>query len=197
MTQRPAITGLILAGGQGSRMGGADKGLLLWHGKTLVENALTRLSPQVDRLAISANRNRSAYAKWGYPVLADRFPDFPGPLAGLHAGLAVCDTELLACVPCDTPNYPADLVAKMLATLRRHPHAPITWAVTAAGEHPVFLLCKKELAPALERYLVEGNRRVRSFLQESGGKPTRFDDEAAFDNLNTPDALGTQSQETR
>jgi len=184
-----SVSGLILAGGRGLRMGGADKGLLLESGKPLVAHAIERLLPQVDKLMINANRNRDSYERWTYPVIEDVLPEFPGPLAGLHTGLLACDTDLLVTIPCDVPKFPRDLVARFRQTLKSHPAAPVTWAIAPDGEHPVFLLCKKTLLPALENYLGQGKRRVRDFLREAGGVPTHFEDGATFKNLNTPEAL--------
>ncbi|GAB2182272.1 molybdenum cofactor guanylyltransferase MobA [Denitratisoma sp. agr-D3] len=184
-----AVTGLVLAGGRGQRMGGEDKGLLSWQGRPLAAHALARLAPQVTGLMISANRNLDTYRRWGHPVLADALGDYPGPLAGLQAGLAACDTPLLACIPCDTPNFPTDLVTRLRATLAHNPQALVTWATTDQGEHPVFLLCQKTLLPALVDYLTAGKRRVRDFLLGVGGVPTHFDQESAFANLNCPQDL--------
>lgn len=190
------VTGLILAGGQGLRMGGVDKGLALWQGRPLIETALERFVPQVDRLLISANRNLDTYRQFGHPVLRDEMADYPGPLAGLLTGLQHCETPLLACIPCDTPAFPLDLVARMQATLNRDPQIPVTWATTDQGEHPVFLLCRQTIQPPLAEYLATGKRRVRDFLQGVGGKPTHFDREEAFDNLNTSVSLAEGAAES-
>ena len=104
------ITGLVLAGGRGSRMGGVDKGLQLHHGIPLARHALDRLAPQVNRLMLNANRNLGVYESMGVPVWPDEEPDYPGPLAGMLSGLAHCETAYLVTVPCDTPNFPLDLV---------------------------------------------------------------------------------------
>jgi molybdenum cofactor guanylyltransferase len=112
---RTQITGLVLAGGRGSRMGGIDKGLQVLGTRTLVEHALERLRPQVSALAINANRHLEAYARFGVPVWPDAEADYPGPLAGMLAGLQACTTEWLVTVPCDTPALPPDLVARLFA----------------------------------------------------------------------------------
>ncbi|HMX17345.1 MAG TPA: molybdenum cofactor guanylyltransferase, partial [Rhodocyclaceae bacterium] len=111
------VTGLVLAGGLGRRMGGADKGLLDYAGRALVAAAIERLRPQVGTLMVNANRNGEAYAAFGFPVLADAVAGFAGPLAGLQAGLAACTTPLLVTVPCDSPDAPRDLVARLGAAL--------------------------------------------------------------------------------
>jgi molybdopterin-guanine dinucleotide biosynthesis protein A len=114
---RQDITGVILAGGEGRRLGGVDKGLQELRGRPMVQWVLERLAPQVDTVLISANRNLQRYAAFGCPVLPDRIPDFAGPLAGLHAALTQAATPLVATVPCDSPFLPADLVARLHAAL--------------------------------------------------------------------------------
>src|SRR2546426_2795828 len=111
------ITGLILAGGRGSRMGGVDKGLQNHLGIPLAMHALLRLAPQVGHIMINANRNLGAYDAFGVPVWPDALPDYPGPLAGFLAGLERCETAYLVSVPCDTPNFPTDLVARLAEDL--------------------------------------------------------------------------------
>ena len=175
------ITGLILAGGQGTRMGGADKGLVEFRGKPLIEYALTRLAPQVGRLVISANRNTERYAALGAPVVTDLMPDFPGPLAGLLAGLHACRTPRLVCVPCDVPRFPVDLAARLTAALDP---APAAYAVTPQREHPIFLACGVHVRKDLEATLKAGERRVGAWLAHIGAVPVSFDDETAFANFN-------------
>ncbi|HEV8312245.1 MAG TPA: molybdenum cofactor guanylyltransferase MobA, partial [Burkholderiaceae bacterium] len=114
---RQDITGLILAGGRGSRMGGVDKGLQNHHGIPLAMHALLRLQPQVGAMLINANRNLGAYESMGVPVWPDALPDYPGPLAGMLAGLERCTTPYLVTVPCDTPNFPDDLVERLANAL--------------------------------------------------------------------------------
>lgn len=177
-------------------MGGADKGLLPWEGGTLVEAAVKRLAPQVDTLLISANRNLARYRALGHPVLPDTLPDFPGPLAGLLAGLRQCTTPLLAAIPCDTPRFPADLVNRLSAAMTAQ-QAAAAWAITDEGEHPVFLLCRQELAPSLENYLQHGGRRVREWLRQVGGLPVPFPNESAFANFNTAEALAKAENKSR
>ncbi len=111
MIERDDITGLILAGGRGRRMGGIDKGLQAHRGVPLALHALLRLAPQVGHVMINANRNLAAYESMGVPVWTDDLPDFAGPLAGFLTGLERCETPYLATVPCDSPLFPQDLVA--------------------------------------------------------------------------------------
>ena len=118
MIDKSDITGLILAGGRGSRMGGVDKGLQTHLGMPLAMHALLRLAPQVGEMMINANRNLGAYESMGVPVWPDALPDYPGPLAGFLAGLEHCETPYLASVPCDSPLFPEDLVARLAAAAR-------------------------------------------------------------------------------
>lgn len=187
---RQQITGLILAGGQGSRMGGRDKGLVAWAGRPLVAHVIDRLAPQVDRLLLSANRNEAAYRAFGFPVLADRIEGFPGPLAGLHAGLAACASPLLATVPCDAPHLPADLIARLAAALAQS-SAPLAIARAGGRRQPVFLLCRREVLAALEAFLAAGGRGVGQWAASLNAAEAQFDDAAAFANINSPDDLDT------
>lgn len=178
------ITGLILSGGEGRRMGGQDKGLVLFNDVPLIQHAIVRLAPQVETLLISANRNQDKYSALGIKILADTIPGYIGPLAGLHTGLAACQTEWLVAIPCDTPFFPLDLVAKMADTLANQSKASLSWARTPSGDHPVFVLIRKSLLPAVESYLLDGKRRVKDFVREVGGLPTHFEEESAFQNMN-------------
>lgn len=183
---RQSITGLILAGGQGSRMGGADKGWVDYRGHPLVAHVLARLAPQVGPLLISANRNLERYAAFAAPVLTDALPGYPGPLAGLHAGLSACTTPRLVCVPCDAPLFSADLVARLSAALE---WAPAAYAVTRVRRHPIFLACKRGVKDDLESYLMAGERRVGNWLERIGALAVEFEDEAEFANFNQADDL--------
>ena len=115
--ERP-ISGVILAGGQGRRMGKVDKGLQPFRGRTLIDCVIERLRPQVAEILINANRNQERYGAYGYRVIADLVPDYAGPLAGLHSALASASHELVLTVPCDSPFMPDDLAARMDAALR-------------------------------------------------------------------------------
>ncbi|WP_375542504.1 molybdenum cofactor guanylyltransferase MobA [Paraburkholderia sp. CNPSo 3272] len=188
-----SITGLVLAGGRGQRMGGADKGLQVLHGKPLAAHVLARLAPQVGALSISANRNGDAYAALGAPwrasVLADTLPDFPGPLAGLLAGLRAAQTEWLLTAPCDSPWLPADL-AERLGHAALSARADIVTATTtnAEGEvwlHPVFALVRTSLADDLAAFLAGGERKVRAWYARHTAAEVAFADERAFYNINS------------
>lgn len=189
MPMTPAITGLLLAGGEGRRMGGIDKGLLDFGGRPLAQHVLERLHPQVDRVLISANRNLDAYRAFGHPVVADRLPGYAGPLAGLQAAMGSVTTALILTVPCDSPWLPTDLAQRLLVSLQS---ADAKLAVPRAGGrvHRAFCLLRRELAPALDTFLAAGGRRIGAWHAEMDALEVDFDDVAAnFGNLNTPDDL--------
>src|SRR5581483_506232 len=128
-----AITGLILAGGRGSRMGGVDKGLQVLRGKPMIEWVLARFAPQVNEVLINANQNVERYARLGRRVVPDDIGGYAGPLAGLHAGLQVAAHPLVATCPCDSPFLPPDLVARLRAALERD---GADLAVAETGQQP-------------------------------------------------------------
>ncbi len=182
------ITGLVLAGGRGSRMGGVDKGLQNHHGMPLALHALMRLQPQVGHALINANRNLSAYESMGVPVWPDPLADHPGPLAGLLAGLEHCETPYLVTVPCDTPNFPADLVARLAQALA-DADAEIAMAATpdAGGVQvqPVFCLLQTALLESLVAFLHAGERKIDRWTARHRCVTVLFDNAAAFFNANT------------
>jgi len=190
----PAITGVLLAGGQGSRMGGIDKGLVTLDGKPMAAWALARLAPQVDEVLINANRNAEAYAALGYPVFGDDIPGQPGPLAGLHAALLQARHPLVATAPCDSPFLPADLVARLAAALLAA-RADLAVARTEGRSQPVFCLCRRELAGSLRAFLDGGGRKVSQWHAAVKTVEVDFDDvAAAFRNINTPEELAAASR---
>ena len=182
------ISGLVLAGGRGSRMGGVDKGLQNHQGMSLALHALLRLQPQVGAVMINANRNLGAYEAMGVPVWPDALPDYPGPLAGLLTGLERCETPYLVSVPCDTPNFPVDLVSR-LATALVQADAEIAMAAApedgALRTQPVFCLLKTELLESLVRYMQSGQRKIDRWTAQHRCVVVEFDDSAAFFNANT------------
>jgi molybdopterin-guanine dinucleotide biosynthesis protein A len=186
------ITGIVLAGGRGSRMGGVDKGLQNHHGLPLALHALLRLQPQVGHTMINANRNLAAYEAMGVPVWPDPLPDFPGPLAGLLAGLEHCETPYVVTVPCDTPNFPSDLVPRLAAALTEA-DAEIAMVATREGvelrAQPVFCLLRTELLESLVAYLHEGERKIMGWTRRHRTVELPFDDASAFFNANTPAEL--------
>jgi molybdopterin-guanine dinucleotide biosynthesis protein A len=185
---RDDVTGLILAGGRGHRMGGVDKGLQLHRGRPLAAIALERMRPQVSKVMLSANRNLDTYRAMGVAVWPDEVPDYPGPLAGMLAGLAHCDTPLMATVPCDTPDFPLDLVERLAAGLESA-DADIAVAYTRAGDElfpqPVFCLMKTSLKDALAAFIAAGERKTGFFARGQRNARVVFDDEAEFLNINT------------
>lgn len=184
-----SITGVILAGGQGRRMGGVDKGLQPLRGKPLAQWVLERLMPQVSEVLINANQNADRYGEFGHPVIADRIAGFAGPLAGLHAALATASHPLVVTAPCDSPFLPHDLVTRLLAGLRQA-DADLAVAVTGGRQQPVFCLCRRELHTHLEDYLQQGGRKVDHWYATLRVVEVHFDDRIeAFDNLNTPEQL--------
>jgi len=183
------VSGIVLAGGQGSRMGGVDKGLQAFRGKPMVAHVIERLAPQVDELLINANRNPDDYARFGHRVIADEIPGFAGPLAGFERGLAHASGELVATVPCDSPFLPADLVAR-LRTQLESTDAELAVARTGDQPHPVFTLMRRDVLPSLQRFLGSGQRKIERWYGELRVAEVAFDDEAdAFLNINTRDEL--------
>ena len=198
MIDQQDITGLILAGGLGTRMGHGDKGMLSLHGQPLVCHVLQRLAPQVGQLAISANEHAAAYARFGLPIWPDLLPGHLGPLAGLHSGMQHARTPYLLTVPCDSPLLPPDLAARLAAGLIEH-DADLAIAVTeeidaATGQrqrrpHPVFCLVKTSALPQLDNYLANGERRMRTWHGSLKLAEVLFENSAAFGNINTPAEL--------
>jgi molybdenum cofactor guanylyltransferase len=189
---REDVTGMVLAGGRGSRMGGVDKGLQVHHGMPMALHAILRLAPQVEQVMVNANRNLGAYDAFGVPVWPDTVPDYAGPLAGFLAGLEHCETPYLVTVPCDTPNFPEDLVARLSASLMRD-GADIAMAATQ-GEHglqvqPVFCLLKSSLLESLVRFIESGYRKIDRWTAQHRCVAVPFDDDGAFFNANTPEEL--------
>ncbi|HZR68384.1 MAG TPA: molybdenum cofactor guanylyltransferase MobA [Burkholderiales bacterium] len=184
-----AITGLILAGGRGSRMGGVDKGLQVLRGKPMIEWVLARFAPQVDEVLINANQNVERYARLGPRVVPDDIGGYAGPLAGLHAGLQVAAHPLVATCPCDSPFLPPDLVARLRAALERD-GADLAVAKTGEQPHPVFSLVRRDALPGLARFLESGGRKIDAWYSGLKTVEVRFDDEAeAFSNINTREEL--------
>jgi len=178
------ITGLILAGGQGSRLGGRDKGLVMLGQESLANRVAARFGPQVDQLLINANRHEDAYARLGFPVIGDLRKDFPGPLAGIAAGLAATADGLLAIAPCDSPFLPLELVPRLHAALVAE-QAEIAVARAGGEMQPVFALIRTDLHAALTRFMAGDDRRIAAWFRQHRLAVVDFDDERAFANLNT------------
>lgn len=181
----PKPTGLILAGGRGRRVGGRDKGLLPYRGRALVEWVLERLTPQAGEIFISANRNLDAYTRYGYPVLVDSLPEYPGPLAGIREGLKAATRDWLLAVPCDMPRLPLDCVERLLqAAVARGAQA--AYPRVGGTDHYAVLLAHKSCAGALDGYLQSGGRSVHGFLTAVGALAVQFGAAEDFINLNAP-----------
>jgi len=189
MSRRQPITGMILAGGQGRRMGGTDKGLTKLRGKPMVEWVIERFAPQVDELIINANQNLDEYSRFGHRVVTDDIEGFAGPLAGLHRGLTEARYSLVATVPCDSPFLPHDLIARLDAALEAQ-GAEIAVARTGTQPHPVFCLCSRHLLAGLTVFLAGGGRKIDAWYATLKTVEVPFDDQpAAFSNINTNEEL--------
>lgn len=185
MNDAKDITGLVLAGGRGTRMGGVDKGLQPLQGRPLVAHVLQRLKPQVGPLLISANRHLDQYAALGFAVLRDADPDFNGPLAGLLAGLQAAHTDWLLCVPCDAPCLPLDLAARLTAAAG---DVDVVFPVSEQIAQPTFCLLRARLQHDLRLHLANGGRRLGAWLRAQAHRAVPFDqagDASAFFNANT------------
>ena len=193
------ITGVILAGGQGRRMGGVDKGLQVLRGKPLVQWVAERFAPQVDEVIINANQNLEKYSRLGYAVVSDEVTGYAGPLAGLHRALSAASHSLIATAPCDSPFLPENLVQRLLAALLAQ-HAELAIARTGTQAHPVFCLCRKSVLPSLSAFLDAGGRKIDAWYARLRVVEVAFDDEAAaFSNINTREELAAfeQAEERR
>ena len=187
------VTGIVLAGGEGRRMGGVDKGQLDFQGKPLVNHVVERFSTQVDELLISANRNQNEYATLGYSVISDLSTHFYGPLAGLEAGMAAAQHDLVVTVPCDSPRIPLDFVARLTQALQDN-HADIAVACSSGERHPVFCLCRRALLPSLSAFLKKGERKMNGWFATHKTIEVHFEDEQAFVNINTPEELNVAAK---
>ncbi len=180
-----AITAVILAGGQGLRMGGQDKGLLAYQGQAMVSHVIGALQGQVSQIMINANRHHSEYQAFGYPVISDTLSDYQGPLAGMQTGLQYCQTELCLFVPCDTPNLPKDLVSKLSDALLTQ-QVDITIA-RSQQVHPVICLMRVACLNSLEQFLAQGQRKVLDWQTSMSHCIVDFAAQSVqFNNLNTP-----------
>ncbi len=210
MIEPSDITGMVLSGGRGTRMGGVDKGLLLFNGVPLAQHTLQRLqsSGGVGHMLINANRHLNTYAAFGVPVVSDDLADFAGPLAGFLAGLAYCTTPYLLTVPCDTPMFPLDLASRLAAALETH-QADIAMASAPEADdngqqplraQPVFCLLRKELLASLTHFTQAGGRKVGAWTAQHHTVLVPFnrpsDDPQAFFNANTPTELQQAERHT-
>jgi molybdenum cofactor guanylyltransferase len=187
------ITALILAGGRAQRMGGIDKGLIPFHGKPLIESAISRLKPQVNTILINANRSITKYSHYGYPVLMDETPDFSGPLAGFSVGLKHCNTPYLLTSPCDSPLLPVDLAKRMAAELEAN-NLELVFASSKEDDgkvwsQPVFCLMKCGLQDSLDAFLSKDDLKIDRWFKELRSGTVIFENPQAFANVNTPEEL--------
>jgi len=190
VTRHPSlVTGVILAGGQGRRMGSVDKGLKPLRGKPMVQWVAERFAPQVAEVLINANQNIDKYQSLGYKVIPDAIGGFAGPLAGLHRGLSEASHDLVATAPCDSPFLPTDLIARLRAAMDKA-GAELTVAKTGDQPHPVFCLCRKSVLPGLTDFLSSGGRKIDAWYSKLKIVEVLFDDQPdAFSNINTEEEL--------
>lgn len=186
---RAAVTGVILAGGAGRRMGGRDKGLVPLCGRPMAAHVLARLAGQVAAVRINANRYQARYRALGVPVDGDRHPGGLGPLAGMASALAHAATDRVLTVPCDAPLLPA-VTAQRLAAVLEAEAAEVAVARACGRRQPVFALMRRHVAADLEAALAAGERRVDGWLARHAVAEADFDDLAeGLVNVNTPAAL--------
>jgi len=190
---QPAITSVILAGGLGTRIGGA-KGLQPLHGRALIDWVLDSVSRQCEEVLINANGVPDAYLCFGFPVIADQTPDWPGPLAGLQSALRLARHDWVASVPCDTPFLPDDLIARLYKAVSTTTTMEASVAVVAGKRQPTIALYHKSVLPKLDAYLNSGSRKVNSWLETLNLSEVVIDDAIAFTNINTLDDLAHASQ---
>ena len=189
-----SVTGLILAGGKGSRMGGVDKGLQAFRGKRLVDHVYERLAPQVGGVIINANQNHEEYKTFGVRVVSDAIGGFAGPLAGFHAGLSVSKRPFLASVPCDSPFLAADLIERLYQRIDES-GAELAVAKTGDQPHPVFSLMRRGVLDHLADFLRGGGRKIDAWYATLNVVEVAFDDEAeAFSNFNTLEELSANEK---
>lgn len=181
------ISTVILAGGLGRRIGG-DKGLQALQGRALISWVLDAVRRDSGEILINANNAPAAYQHFGYRVIADQLPDWPGPLAGLHAALLCAKNDYVMTVPCDTPFLPDDLIARLAHALKLH-STEAAVAVAGGRRQPAIALYRKSVLPGLLAYLDAGGRKVNDWLDSLQLSEVVFDNAAGFDNINTSDDL--------
>jgi len=183
------ITGIVLAGGRGSRMGGQDKGLVLIDGKPMVGYVIDALASQVGAIIVNANRNASAYAALGSPVVPDGQEGFLGPLAGMLSGMRAADTEFVLTVPCDSPLIRADLAVRLHRQLERE-GADVCVAHDGERTHPVIALIRRSLHSSMAAFLEAGERKIDRWYAQHHTVYADFSDDArSLTNINHPEEL--------
>ncbi len=201
MIIREQITGLVLAGGRGMRMGQVQKGLQHLHGEPMLNHVLQRLQNQVGPIMINANQDIARYAEFSYPVIEDVIDGYAGPLAGIHAGLLRCKTPYLVSAPCDSPFLPRDLVQNLSLALIEN-QAQLAVVTTLDNEsapaqmraQPVFSLMESALAPHLQNFLENGGRKVSAWYASLRVVEVAFNDATSFRNINTLAELAYYNQ---
>lgn len=192
-TEREKITAVILAGGQGRRMGHRDKGLIELNGKPLIEHVIDKIAPQVGQIAINSPDHK-AYEQYGYPTFGDVLSGGLGPLAGLHSALSHCNSELILVLPCDTPLIPDDLVERMVRQLDEE-GAELCSVSDGERVHAVFILARSTIKQRLEGYLQQGKRRVQEWLKSEQAAIAIFTEcPLSFININTQEELSNLEQ---
>jgi molybdenum cofactor guanylyltransferase len=182
---RSQITACIIAGGESRRMLGNDKSLLEILGKPLIQYSIDRIKPQVSGIIINANPGADAFLKFGFPVVVDDYSGHQGPLAGIAACMAITDTQFLACIPCDSPVFPEDLIERLFRSLQKD-NADIATVYDGQRTHPVFALLKITLLGSLRDYLENGQRKVDKWYANHKLIRSDFSDkQASFLNINS------------
>ena len=193
MNETP-ITGVILAGGLGTRLSGDDKGLVAIGTRPMVSHVIERFAPQVSTLIINANRNLGRYRDFGFPVIPDAIGDYPGPLAGIGAALAHTGSGRIACAPCDCPFLPTDFVARLVSAMDTA-SAEVAYAVNSGRPQPVFAVLDCSLLESLTTYVNEGGRKIMNWYRALDAVAVDFgDDPGAFANINTNAELAEAEQ---
>ncbi|HET7312775.1 molybdenum cofactor guanylyltransferase MobA [Salinisphaera sp.] len=176
------VTAGILAGGEGRRLGGADKGWYEVAGRPLIEHTLARVRPQAGGIVISANRSLSRYRSLGYTVHGDDTDEYRGPLAGIASMLEVAVTPYVLIVPVDTPMLPLDLVARLADAMK--PNIDLAVARTPDSLHPLHALMRRSLLGDVRAALFFGRRRVTEWQQQTARVPVDWPDGEDFVNIN-------------
>lgn len=201
MIQQSEITGLILAGGRGMRMGQVNKGLQELNGKTMVAHVIEKLLPQVGTILINANQDQDRYAQYGFPVIADTIADYAGPLAGLESALSICQTKYLLSTPCDSPFLPSDLASRLASAMIREGSqlaVPVTYE-HVEGElkkqiQPVFCMLERNLHESLADFLKNGGRKISDWFDQLQVSELVFENHHEFSNINTKAELAAYAK---
>ncbi|MGK0500115.1 MAG: molybdopterin-guanine dinucleotide biosynthesis protein A [Oceanicoccus sp.] len=187
----PAVSAIILAGGQARRFDGEDKGLIVWQGAPLIQHVITRIRPQLDDIAVSCNRHLEQYRGFGLPVYSDRLADYQGPLAGVQTIFPHLQHQLVLISPCDTPKLPDNLVNRLLTILDQQ-QTDVAYARCGQRHHYLPVLIRRHLASSLDQYLLTGGRSLKGWFQDLKVSVVEFDDDNAFNNINNADDLKSE-----